>query len=218
MGRESVIGLAIAVMAAGCGSTSGQDSAPGTGGGDSGVPPSTDGGLECSKLGRVECAEHPECLRIEGWRLDTSTGCFEYRRFAYCDEARPCGDPMEYARDPEGNLWEFPSTCTPPGWPIEPRDDPYETPGGYYGCGDRGLHPDEPTADCEKFGSEVCEANEDCMAIWGMRPNYAEGCYEAWEFMSCEVSRNQACDDGPHCGRSPSGDWMIFGDGCIPDG
>ena len=235
MCKVGSLGLMVGVMLAGCGgSAAGTGPAPGQGGGDSGVlpgdrdsspgqvggysgaPPGTTV-VDCSELGRVACGEAEQCLRIQGRRYDPVKKCFEDRRFVACVDDTQCGDGVSYAFDEAGYLWEFPSTCRPSGWPIgDLPSDAYT----WSKCGTGGLHPDEPTADCWKFGPEACAANEDCFAKWGDRPNGVEGCYEfgKQEFVACDVDRVQMCDDGFFCAQSPSGDWLRFSHGCTPTG
>jgi hypothetical protein len=49
---------------------------------------------------------------------------------------RICTDAMSYARDPEGQAWEFTSGCQPKGWTsFQPASDAETPQPSWPGCG-----------------------------------------------------------------------------------
>ena len=72
----------------------------------------------CSTLSEDEC-ESDSCMSIFGRPLDANNNCFHYSqlRFVACvPNPGGCDEGIDYARDPDGVLWEFGSTCIPPNW------------------------------------------------------------------------------------------------------
>ena len=78
----------------------------------------------CSLFTVSECDTNKLCAPIWGWPMNVSENCFGARRSVICAKnPRGCDDSIFYARDPSGALWQFPSSCTPPGWPVEFPDE-----------------------------------------------------------------------------------------------
>ena len=75
---------------------------------------------ECSALGPTECAENSLCLSVYGGRVNGPEQCVEDEQFAACVvDSEGCDTAIFYARKPSGELWQFPSSCTPPEWTVE---------------------------------------------------------------------------------------------------
>jgi len=232
--------LALAFIAVGCGgiadddaSRSGQDGwsgkdtqgangandkqegqgAQGGNDGSSAVPPGSS--VDAGDPGFVDpqCGGEGHGAEIWGRRVNEAERCAGKSEFIECGEFEACGAAMTYARSPSGELWEFPSTCTPAGWPVAyPSDDSFIDWSRWL------CEPEVPEpVDCASVLPEDCwQHSSQCLQIIGLRVDEAKSCWVDKETVGCIQYTN--CDGLAVYARSPSGVLWTFGNQCIPDG
>ncbi|MCL2823111.1 MAG: hypothetical protein FWD57_03890 [Polyangiaceae bacterium] len=209
--------FALASVAVACGSDSGSsDGRPGAGqpAENTGNVPSTEGntlgGTDEPDLPDCDCPDGHKCLHIEGKRLSEAGLCEEATQLTTCYEYPPteCFDVYVYSRDPSGDLWLFPSTCTPSGWPrVED-----------YGPVDSSCVGTWTSAYCPSLGEEDCAKQLGCGAMTGRRDCESEECPTEDEFAACVEVIMRGCGAAITLASDPSGDLWCFRDTCIPPG
>lgn len=76
-------------------------------------------GSDCAERSLDACTNSSSCalIRAEPLRNDE---CAEPEQPVACREADTgCGAAITYARDADGQNWQFRDTCTPAGWTLE---------------------------------------------------------------------------------------------------
>jgi len=161
----------------------------------------------CSELVGDDCGRYPQCGTIWGNPVDEAAQCIKRVQFVACTDYQVCGGAITHARDDQGHLWQFTSTCIPPGWATV----------GSIGYLERECGQPDPPEDCSVLSAKVCDADSYCWSLRASPVNESEQCLEPVEFLKC-MDAGIGCDDAMHVVRDPSGKLWQFSHGCIPAG
>lgn len=95
-------------------------------------------GCECADLSLGDCQAHAFCWSPQGRRLDADLQCLVPAAAVGCTAAQGCEDIVTKAESPDGECWEFGSSCIPEaeGWrDVSSEDAPCMPRGqGYPDC------------------------------------------------------------------------------------
>jgi len=162
--------------------------------------------IECSSRTVADCSGDGLCNPIIGSRLSEAASCADAGEYVTCQDLFGCGEAVTYARDPSGDLWRFPDTCTPAGWAVDyPLEPVFE-------CANQ-----KATADtCVSRPEADCSGDGRCNAIVGSRFTETAPCGEPGRFVTCEELAG--CGEVLTYARDPSGDLWRFPDTCTPEG
>lgn len=70
----------------------------------------------CARLSPQQCGQDPFCESISGAPFGPMNSCVLSAVVVGCRAPTGCGDAISFAKDPQGQCWQFGSTCIPPGW------------------------------------------------------------------------------------------------------
>jgi len=191
--------------------------------------------VECSDLGQAVCGEADGCIVILGRRAYESRcvaedkdcwisywgqthwkeECVDPLQFVVCEDAgMESVEGRQYARNPQGEWWQFDDGFTPSGWEIGEPELPVTL--------SRELYPwDFPVSEeCAQLGFDECVESADnygpCAPIWGERVNELENdCTEERQYIEC----GPYSAPGLHSwARDPSGVLWAFWPSALPIG
>lgn len=168
---------------------------------------------ECAKLTEAQCMENEACMPMLGMRVIEPDHCVDPGEYLGCTTEVDCGDALSYARDSAGELWIFPNTCTPDGWPVEYPESP-----DHWLCTDEPSDPGTETK-CSKLSYCECVGVEGCVRTNFLSIDESANC--AWNvgpIGRCATIPEEGCLPGMNHARSESGNLYLLHDSCIPDG
>lgn len=65
-----------------------------------------------------DCLKQFGCVAISGRSLDDAGVCSEKATVGCRAKKTSCDEALTYAKAWDGRLWQFPTRCTPNGWPV----------------------------------------------------------------------------------------------------